>query len=171
MPEQLTVLTPENIELRFQVAGMYTRGLAQLLDFVYQVIASIVFHTSPLFIGFGGFGRSGLYDAYLLISSFVIFWCYYIFFELFYDGQTPGKRRYGIRVVTVNGGRVGFAASLARNIIRVVDFLPFSFLIGMISILVSDRHQRLGDLAAGTIVIRDAEDLAKTDGTGIPHEP
>lgn len=163
MPEQLTVVTPENIELRFQMAGLYTRGLAQFYDIIYQIIASIVLHASPIFIGFGGYGSRGLYGAYLILVYFAVFWCYYIFFELYFDGQTPGKRKFGIRVVTLQGGRVGFAASLARNIIRLVDFLPVFFLVGIVSLLFTERHQRLGDLAAGTIVIRDAEDLTMTD--------
>lgn len=170
MPEQLTVVTPENIELRFQMAGLYSRGQAQFYDLFYQIVASLVLHVSPLFIGFGGYGYRGIYAAYSIIVYFLLFWGYYPFFELYYDGQTPGKRKLGLRVVTIDGGRVGFAASLARNILRVVDFLPICFLTGMASILFSDRHQRLGDIAAGTIVIRDAEDLTRVPGGGKPDE-
>ncbi len=170
MPEQLTVVTPENIELRFQMAGLYSRGQAQFYDFFYQVVACVLLHVSPLYIGFGGYGYSGIYAAYSIIVYFLLFWCYYPIFELYFDGQTPGKRKLGLRVVMADGGRVGFAASLARNIIRIVDFLPVCFLLGMASILFSERHQRLGDLAAGTIVIRDAEDLTKAPGGGKPDE-
>ncbi len=170
MPEQLIVVTPENIELRFQMAGLYSRGQAQFYDFFYQVVASLFLHVSPLFIGFGDYGYRGIYAAYSIIVYFLLFWCYYPFFELYYDGQTPGKRKLGLRVVTVDGGRVGFAASLARNILRVVDFLPICFLTGMASVLFSERHQRLGDLASGTIVIRDAEDLTRAPGGGKPDE-
>lgn len=170
MPEQLTVITPENIELRFQMAGLYSRGQAQFYDFFYQIVASVVLYVSPLFIGFGGYGSSGIYAAYSMIVYFLLFWGYYPFFELYCDGQTPGKRKLGLRVVTVDGGRIGFAASLARNILRVVDFLPLCFLTGMAAVLFSERHQRLGDLAAGTIVIRDAEVLPRAPGDGNSDE-
>lgn len=170
MPEQLSVVTPENIELRFQMAGLYSRGQAQFFDFFYQVIACVVLLMTPLFIGFGLPEFRGIYAAYSVIVYFLVFWGYYPIFEHFFDGQTPGKRKLGLRVVTADGGRVGFAASLARNILRVVDFLPVCFLLGIVSILFSERHQRLGDLAAGTIVIRDAEDLTKAAGGGKPDE-
>jgi len=159
MPEQITLTTPENIELKFPVAGLYSRGLAQFYDFVYQCIAIMVGSFALLSMGFSARFFGPLYVALSFLLYFAVFWLYYIYYDVYHDGQTPGKRRLGIRVVTMDGGRVGWAASIARNLLRPVDFLPLGFLAGMVTILFSKHHQRLGDLAAGTIVIRDAEAL------------
>jgi len=169
MPEQITVTTPENSELRFQVAGLYSRGLAQFWDFVYQFFSAWGLSMVPLVFGFGGRTHSDLYIAYILLLYFLVFWGYYVYFEVYNDGQTPGKRKLGIRVVTVQGGRIDWSASVSRNLLRIIDFLPAFFVLGMASILFSNRHQRLGDLAAGTIVIRDAEQLPRQIGSERPN--
>lgn len=165
MPEHITLTTPENIELKFPVAGLYSRGLAQFYDFVYQCIALVVGSTVLLTLGVSAGMFWALYAVLTMFLYFAVLWLYYIYYEVYNDGQTPGKRRLGIRVVMLDGGRIGWAAAIARNLLRPIDFLPIGFLAGMASILVSKHHQRLGDLAAGTIVIRDAESLPARPGT------
>ena len=91
----------------------------------------------------------------VIIGNFLILWGYYVAFEALYDGQTPGKRALGLRVVRTGGGGVDVGASAARNLIRFVDFLPFGYFVGMISVIANQRNQRLGDLVAGTIVVRE----------------
>ena len=93
--------------------------------------------------------------ALVVLLVFAIGWGYFIFFELIWNGQTPGKRAVGIRVLTVRGEPVTLVHSLVRNLLRLIDALPSAYMVGIISILVTSRSQRLGDLAAGTIVVRE----------------
>ena len=95
----------------------------------------------------------GIAIAVLLI--FVLLWGYFIFFELTWNGQTPGKRAAGVRVLTSRGEPVTLVHTLVRNVLRIVDALPSFYMVGVISILVTRRSQRLGDLAAGTVVVRE----------------
>jgi uncharacterized RDD family membrane protein YckC len=95
----------------------------------------------------------GIAVAGLLI--FAVTWGYFIFFELAWNGQTPGKRMAGIRVLTDRGEPVTLVHALVRNVLRLVDILPSAYMIGAICILTTRRAQRLGDLAAGTVVVRE----------------
>jgi uncharacterized membrane protein SpoIIM required for sporulation len=93
--------------------------------------------------------------AVFIIGQFLILWGYFVAFEALWDGQTPGKRVLGLRVVRNGGGGVDLGASAARNLVRFVDFLPFGYFVGMVSVIANARNQRLGDLVAGTIVVRE----------------
>jgi len=145
-----TVQTPEGIDLHLPLAGLVPRSLAWLIDalirlFIYTGLAIVL-------LIFGDTG-AGLY----LLAAFVIEWFYPVLFEVLRDGQTPGKRSYGIRVLHDDGTPIGWSASLIRNLLRVVDFLPIMYGFGMASIMLNRDFKRLGDLAAGTIVVyRDA---------------
>lgn len=91
----------------------------------------------------------------MLIGIFLLLWLYNVLFEVFRHGATPGKKSLGLRVMNVNGTPVGWSASMIRNLLRFVDTLPGCYMFGCISVLVSRNFQRLGDLAAGTIVVYD----------------
>jgi uncharacterized RDD family membrane protein YckC len=159
--------TPEQIDLQYDLAGLGSRFLAMLLDSVIQ--GALMMAVAMVFgLGAALLGRSlgdlfsrggnvlivvGVSVAGLLI--FAVFWGYFIFFELVWNGQTPGKRAAGIRVLTARGEPVTVVHSLVRNVLRIVDALPSAYMIGAICILVTPRSQRLGDLAAGTIVVRE----------------
>ncbi len=91
----------------------------------------------------------------MVLGFFAIFWGYNIAFEVLNSGRTPGKALNGIRVVLESGAPEPFAASAVRNVIRIIDILPGTYLVGVVSILVTSRNQRVGDLAAGTLVIRE----------------
>jgi len=93
--------------------------------------------------------------ATFIIGQFLILWGYFVTFEALWDGQTPGKRLLGLRVVRNGGGGIDIGASAARNLIRFIDFLPFGYFIGMVAIVANRRNQRLGDVVAGTIVVRE----------------
>jgi len=158
LPQELVVRTPENAEIRVPLAGMFSRASAFVHDVAIQFVCVIVAHFVFLFVlevlnsgrGFGpGFVR-GLYS----IAIFVFVFGYYSFFELYRNGQTPGKKANGLRVVALNGQRVGLFSSLLRNFLRIADFMPFMFLAGIFSTLITERHQRIGDVFAGTVVIR-----------------
>jgi len=140
------VQTPEGIDINLRVAGIWPRSVAWLIDllirgFIYAVLAFVLSQ-------FGDFG-SGL----MLILFFFMEWFYPVFFEVFNRGMTPGKKLFNIQVLNGDGTPVGWSPSLLRNILRSVDFLPFFYGIGLISMLMNNRFQRLGDLAADTIVV------------------
>ncbi len=94
-----------------------------------------------------------------LILDLLFTTAYFVFFEIFFRGRTPGKRWTHLRVVDENGGIVTWQQSLLRNLFRMVDSLPTGYFIGVVAMLISPRGQRLGDLVAGTIVIREREAL------------
>ncbi|MBL0030380.1 MAG: RDD family protein [Rhodanobacteraceae bacterium] len=138
--------TPEGIALRLRAAGAAPRALAWLIDLA---IRAGVFMSLAMMISLLGEAGQGL----LLILMFVLMWVYPILFELFMDGQTPGKRVVGLRVVHANGTPVGFTASLIRNLMRTVDALPVGYALGFFSCAIDPQARRLGDLVAGTLVV------------------
>ncbi len=119
----------------------------------------LVVGVTVFFGSVGILGGWGLF-AYTIIV-FVVIFAYHILFEVLASGRTPGKRLNGLRVVRLGGFPVGFLASAVRNTLRLVDFLPFSYLIGCMAILVTQHNQRLGDLAAGTLVVRERKATSK----------
>jgi uncharacterized RDD family membrane protein YckC len=157
--DRLTIDTPEGVPLELTLAGIGSRCAAQLLDYVFQTIILIAL---AVVIRYGtgiGPGTSALAGAFWAVGFFGVFWGYDVAFEVLNSGRTPGKAMNGIRVVLESGGPVTFGTSAVRNVLRVIDILPFAYLVGMTSIQVTRRNQRLGDLAAGTLVIRDARNL------------
>ena len=159
--------TPEQIDLQYDLAGLGSRFMAMAVDMLIQgaVVAALFavfgFGAALLSVSFRDLlGRDGflvlsvgLAVAVLLIFLFT--WGYFLAFELLWNGQTPGKRLAGIRVLTTRGEPVTLVHALVRNLLRLVDMLPTSYMIGVICILVTPRGQRLGDLAAGTVVVRE----------------
>ncbi len=154
------VETPEQVIVSYTLAGIGTRGAAALIDLVLMLVltgtlwyvgASIP-RLMPTLRDFGG---KSWVNAVLIIGQFLILWGFFVVFEALWDGQTPGKRLLGLRVVRNGGGGVDIGASAARNLIRFIDFLPFGYFVGMICIIANQRNQRLGDLVAGTIVVRE----------------
>ena len=91
------------------------------------------------------------------LSVFLFNWGYFTLFEAFWNGRTPGKRVAKIRVIQRSGRAIGLLESMARNLVRYVDQIPFFYAVGVIAMFVTKQHQRLGDLAAGTLVVRDRE--------------
>lgn len=168
-------VTPEAVTITVDVAGLGSRMIAWLIDTVIQ-IAIVV----PIVIGVGAGDLSGSIEVVVLsLLLFLIFWGYYPIFELSWQGRTPGKRAQRIRVVRTDGQPAGAAAIMVRNLIRILDVFFFPFL-AVISMIVTTRAQRLGDLAAGTMVVRegkltaprplalpDRSDLPAVDATGL----
>jgi uncharacterized RDD family membrane protein YckC len=163
-------VTPEAVRLRIDVAGLGSRMIAWLLDTLIQLAVLI-----PLLIGFAAGGPGGTTEAVIIvILVFAMVWLYYPLFEWLWGGRTPGKRAQRIRVVRTDGQPAGFPAIMVRNLIRIVEVLLFPF-IAVICMLVTRRAQRLGDLAAGTMVIRErpmpapqALDLGEDDARRLP---
>ena len=145
--------TPENIELTYRLAGAGTRGAAYLVDLcvMFCVAFILIQALSGLFVVFEGASQWVRAMSGLLI--FTLFHVYFIWFELRGGGMTPGKRALGIRVIKDGGYALGAVDALVRNLMRAVDFLPILNAVGLVSILATERGQRLGDLAAGTLVV------------------
>lgn len=143
--------TPESIDLDIHIAGPLVRSLAFLLDSLIRIGISIGLSFGLLLLGDTGI-------ALLLISGFALEWFYPVLFEVFNHGQTPGKKIFGLAVVNDDNTPMGWSASIVRNFLRVVDFLPVSYLTGLVTMTASRDFKRVGDLAAGTVVIyRDAK--------------
>jgi uncharacterized RDD family membrane protein YckC len=140
------VETPEGVELAFSPAGPAPRALAYAMDLAIRFTAYLVLGIALAFLGRAG---QGLF----LIALFLLEWFYPVGFEVLAGGQTPGKRMLGLRVQRADGAPVGWSRSTVRSLLAFVDFLPFGFAAGLVAMLLGGRHQRLGDLAAGTVVV------------------
>ncbi len=147
-----TIDTPEGVELQMKIAGPVVRALAWIIDFLIRIVVYIGLATILPTLGDLGVGL-------LLIAIFLLEWFYPIVFEMYYDGATPGKRVMGIKALHDNAQPMTWSGSLIRNLLRPVDFLPFFYGVGLVSILFNREFKRLGDLAAGTIVVYDDEKL------------
>ena len=145
--------TPEGIRLELRLAGPVVRACAWSIDMLIRAILYGL--VSGIFAFFGGVGTS-----VMLIMFFLIEWFYPVVFEL-YNGASPGKKAMGLVVMQDNGTPVTFSSSLIRNLLRAADFLPFLYAAGLLSMLMSRNFQRLGDLAAGTLVVYRETDQAR----------
>jgi uncharacterized RDD family membrane protein YckC len=144
------VLTTEKVPFTYRVAGLGSRYLAWLVDFLALFILGLL---GWLFSSVLEIGRAGLGLAIFRLWIFLLVWGYFLLFEWLWDGQTPGKRLLGIRVIRRNGTSVGFAGSALRNIVRVVDHLPVLYAFGFAVSASNRKNLRLGDLAADTLVV------------------
>ena len=140
------VHTPEGVALRLPVAGPVPRALAWLIDTVIRIAGLIL-----LIIIVGRFGKIG--EMLILIGAFALMWLYPILFECLWSGQTPGKRALELRVVMSDGVPVGWLASISRNLLRILDFLPLYYGVGLVVGYLDGSHRRLGDLVGRTVVI------------------
>ncbi|MFK8014816.1 MAG: RDD family protein [Gammaproteobacteria bacterium] len=137
--------TPEGVSLSVRPAGPYSRILARLVDFLIELIAGIA-----LIILYVNLGKAFL--GLFFIAGFILMWLYNVLFEVYGKGATPGKRVLGLHVVYTNGAPVSLSGSILRNFLRVVDVLPTLYALGVSIIFGNSRFQRLGDMAAGTVV-------------------
>ena len=189
MSREILVVTPENIEIEYELAGIGSRFLANLLDSLLQaaiylglwivvgIIALIVSLTTSVFSRALGVFFGEIQVAFALVAGFVILWGYFIWFETVWNGQTPGKRQLGLRVIRDGGYPINIFAAIVRNLIRVMDGMPLAallllgigyfgkdplvaamgglcILIPVLCMLLSQRYQRLGDFVAGTMVVK-----------------
>lgn len=150
--QHLEVETPEHVVLDYEIAGIGSRALAAIVDWMLLMVWTIA-----MAILFGEFRPAG--GAWVTaISTFLYFvslWGYFTLFEGLRNGQTPGKRWLGIRVIRDTGHAVTFGAAAARNLLRIADFLPLAYLLGGLFVALHPRGKRLGDIVAGTVVVRD----------------
>ncbi|MBC8140686.1 MAG: RDD family protein [Armatimonadetes bacterium] len=171
MARTIEVLTPENITLSLEPAGIGTRFGAVLLDMLIQFGIAI---GGSILLGMGtgllGWNVGGtVFEVSLIIGGFLLLFGYFILFETIWNGQTPGKKAFGLRVVKDGGRPVDFLAVAIRNLVRLADFLPGVYAFGAGAIFFNRQYKRFGDMAAGTIVIRERE--ARTLGFAWKPEP
>lgn len=167
MSRIVEVITPEQVTIRYELAGFGSRALAAGVDLLLSALFMLLV-AIPIFIAnFGTFdfndlswqaiSRSFLIGILILII-FIITWGYFIFFETLWNGTTPGKRIFGLQVIRDGGFPVDFRAVLIRNLVRAVDMMPTFYALGFVSVIWNEQYKRLGDIAAGTIVVRHGLD-------------
>jgi uncharacterized RDD family membrane protein YckC len=169
MDRNIDVRTPESISFRYELAGLGSRFLAVFVDTVIQVLIlfgivwglfSIARHLPPGAIARGSsaeehFAQSAALSIVIAVV-FLLFYGYYVLFEAFWNGQTPGKKLLGIRVVRDGGYPIDFGAALVRNLLRIGEELFGMYAISAVSAIISPENKRVGDYAAGTIVVRES---------------
>lgn len=154
-----TFETPEGVELGLRVAGPLPRALAWAIDALIRYGGLFI-----VFIALLPFGDMG--GGLFLITLFLVEWFYPVLFEV-RRGATPGKRALGLSVVHDNGTPIGWPASLIRNLLRVIDFFPIFYGAGLLSMLTNRQFKRLGDLAAGTLVVYAEQQRRNTSLPGV----
>jgi uncharacterized RDD family membrane protein YckC len=155
--------TPEGVELTLSPAGPVPRALAWAVDL--GIRAAVYATAAGVFAGLGS-GGIGL----LLIGAFLLEWGYPVYFELT-SGSTPGKRLLSLCVVHEDGAPLTLGSAMLRNLVRFVDFLPVGYLFGLLSCVLSGRFQRLGDLAAGTLVVHENQSTPRPLPDSVPPRP
>jgi uncharacterized RDD family membrane protein YckC len=157
--QKLTIDTPEQTALEYPIAGLGSRFLALLADTGIQIILAIFVIIVGSVVGLGVATFSDLGPQWVLaIIVFLLFLLnsgYFALFEIFWNGQTPGKRYAEVRVIKDDGRPIGAYEAIVRNALRLVDMLPAMYGIGLVSIFLSKQSKRLGDFVAGTVVVHE----------------
>ena len=162
LAQTVDVETPELVVLSYTIAGVGSRASAAMLDYLICIVSFILLVVAVM--QFGSVNVLGLSAdtsaawaiAVIGLFQFAVLWLYYVLFEALMDGQTPGKRIMSLRVVRDGGLAVNFEASAIRNLVRIVDMQPaFLYAIGMVSTVANSSGKRLGDIAAGTLVVKE----------------
>jgi uncharacterized RDD family membrane protein YckC len=165
MNDEFRIETPEAVSFGYDIAGIGSRFMAALVDSLIVIVIELVVLTVALAVTTsapndllaGGIGSWIL--AVLGLLAFAILWGYYLLFEMIWNGQSPGKRWVGLRVIKDTGAPISFVDSAIRNLVRLVDFLPAYYGVGVLVMFFNDRARRLGDFAAGTLVVRERKDV------------
>lgn len=173
MSRSLEVITPEQVTIHYELAGFGSRALAAAVDYGLQLIIFLVLGVISFFSQISSFADhedfwkkmdNSLVIGVIILVVFVITWGYFILFETLWNGMTPGKRLLRLRVIRDGGFPVDFRAVAIRNLLRAVDILPGvpllpSYACGFVSILCHQHYKRLGDIAAGTVVVKHRQDV------------
>ena len=159
MDQEISVSTPESVLFSHEPAGVGSRFVAGTIDIGIQLAmimgVTIISGAWSLPLETISSVLSAWSSAATVILMFLIFWGYHILFEMLWNGQTPGKRAAGVRVLKDGGYPVGFLDSVVRNLLRLIDFLPFFYGVGALVVLCNSKCKRIGDFAAGTIVVKE----------------
>jgi uncharacterized RDD family membrane protein YckC len=155
--DHLTIETPEQVPLEFLLAGIGSRFLALTLDIAIQALAGALLLIAGTVIAGAELGPQGetWIGAALVLTLFLIQIGYFAFFEVIWNGQTPGKRYMHLRVIQDSGRPITAYAAISRNLLRIVDSLPGIYAVAIVSALLSAKSKRLGDYVAGTVVVHE----------------
>ena len=163
--ERTRIATPEGVELELVLAGLASRFIAELFD---GLILLAVLIAMLVVAGLAGGGAGALIVVVVIGGFLLITVLYHVAFEVLAGGRTPGKRWAGLRVVLESGGPVDLRASLVRNVIRLIEGIALFYVPAIVSVLATHRNQRLGDLAGGTLVIREPRRAAVPSAASSP---
>jgi len=156
MGEKLKIITPEYVELEYEVAGIGSRLMAWLIDTLIQAGVLLGLYLVALLATAGSLQFSSFFASLTMaattIVSFLVIWAYYIFFEVRDNGQTPGKKKMKLRVIRETGHPIDLQSSFIRNIVRIADY---AFALGFFVMFLSKNSRRLGDWAARTAVVKE----------------
>jgi uncharacterized RDD family membrane protein YckC len=157
--DKLTIDTPEQVHLEFELAGIGSRFMALLLDSLIQGLMYLVLGITVAVLMANPFASARTWVAAVAIFVvFLIYWGYFVLFEIFWKGQTPGKRWAKIRVIKDSGRPISAFESMSRNLLRVADWFPGFYGVGVITMLLNKQNRRLGDFVAGTLVVHETSD-------------
>lgn len=159
MSREVTIVTPENIPLTLELAGLGARFAALGIDLVLQAALLLMGLTLLSYLSAVTrlLGTDYLVSAVAIVYSFLVFTGYYMLLETLWSGQTVGKRALGLRVVRDGGYPITFFSAATRNLIRIADFIPLNYGVGATVVFLNPQYKRLGDLIAGTVVIKERE--------------
>ena len=159
--DQLHIYTPEQIALELPLAGIGSRFLGLAIDTLLQTALYLVGFLLLAWIGVSGFGHLFTWmpvswiPAVAIFFLFAIYWGYFALFEIFWRGQTPGKRLAKIRVIKDSGRPINAYEAIARNLLRAIDGLPGMYGAGIVCMMLNGQNKRIGDFVAGTVVVHD----------------
>lgn len=169
MSQQYVVETPENIAFGYDVAGIGSRFLAALIDTLIQGVIYVTMLLALSLAQYAGVLR-GLPDSVVnllfiagIVALFLVQFGYFLGLELILHGQTPGKRLFNLQVVKENGYPLSISDTVVRNLVRIIDFFPVGYGVGLTAMFLNERAKRLGDYAAGTIVVKLRDDVKLAD--------
>lgn len=156
--ERVSLHVPEQVEVSYELAGLGSRFLAALIDTTIVTVGiGLLAFTAWAVRGYVT-GDAMVSEATALVvlgASTLLGIAYYVYYEVAHEGKTPGKSMTGLRVISVDGGAISLEQSAVRNILRIVDALPFLYGAGVVALLITRRNQRLGDLAGGAMVVKE----------------
>lgn len=180
--DRLDIDTPEQISLELPLAGIGSRFLALTLDSLIQIGAVLVLTIFGWIISMSYSQLSGAADKFfsetigtivLVLVPFCLYWGYFAFFEILWQGRTPGKRVAGIRVIHQTGRPMTSIECIGRNLMRAIDIAPTLYIVGLICMMCNKQNRRVGDFVAGTIVVHDKalDSISPTWGQAKSSEP
>lgn len=152
----LVIATPERVSFDYQVAGLGTRAIAQLLDLL--ILAGVLIAVLLFGVAVGAISGSQTIGTLIeIVGAFIVVFGYFWVSEALWSGQTIGKKAFRLRAVGDRGEPLTFMQAGIRNVVRIVDFLPYGYGVGFVVMFANGKGKRLGDLAAGTIVVKDSD--------------
>jgi uncharacterized RDD family membrane protein YckC len=167
---QITLQTVTGVDVELTVAGPGSRSYAFIVDWHIRLLLALQWMLISHLIYFGGLRMTGdtgqRYVLWVWLPTLLIYFLYHPVLELAMRGRTPGKRIAGVRLVTREGDIPGAGPLLLRNIFRLLDSLPLCYLVGLVTVVLTEHHVRVGDLAAGTLLVMDHDSSATTFAGG-----